>query len=56
MRVQDWDASLNIDLRAAFLCVQAAVPHMRRQGGGHIINFSDWLPRSGRPRYSPSAA
>src|SRR6202008_892496 len=28
-----------------------AVPHMRKQGGGHIINFSDWLSKSGRPRY-----
>ena len=46
-----WDATVNIDLRAAFLCAHAAVPHMRRQGGGRIINFSDWLPRSGRPRY-----
>jgi len=49
--VADWDASLNVDLRAAFLCARAAVPHMRRQGGGRIISFSDWLPRSGRPRY-----
>ena len=24
---------------------------MRRQGGGRIINFSDWTARSGRPRY-----
>ena len=24
---------------------------MRKQGGGRIINFSDWLSRSGRPRY-----
>jgi NAD(P)-dependent dehydrogenase (short-subunit alcohol dehydrogenase family) len=24
---------------------------MRRAGGGRIINFSDWLARSGRPRY-----
>ena len=24
---------------------------MRRQGGGRIINFSDWVARSGRPRY-----
>jgi len=49
--VADWDASMNVDLRAAFLCARAAVPHMRRQGGGRIISFSDWLPRSGRPRY-----
>ena len=24
---------------------------MRKQGGGRIINFSDWLSKSGRPRY-----
>jgi NAD(P)-dependent dehydrogenase (short-subunit alcohol dehydrogenase family) len=24
---------------------------MRRQGGGRIVNFSDWLAKSGRPRY-----
>ncbi len=47
----DWDASLNVDRLAAFLCTQAAVPHMRRQGGGRIVNFSDWTARSGRPRY-----
>ena len=51
LTVADWDASLNVDLRAAFLCAQAAVPHMRRQGGGHIVNFSDWIAKSGRPRY-----
>ena len=47
----DWDGTLNVDLRGSFLCALAAVPHMRRQGGGHIINFSDWTARSGRPRY-----
>ena len=24
---------------------------MRRQGGGRIVNFSDWIAKSGRPRY-----
>ena len=24
---------------------------MRQQGGGRIINFSDWVAKSGRPRY-----
>jgi NAD(P)-dependent dehydrogenase (short-subunit alcohol dehydrogenase family) len=46
-----WDRTINVDLRSTFLCAVAAVPHMRRQGGGRIITFSDWLPRSGRPRY-----
>jgi NAD(P)-dependent dehydrogenase (short-subunit alcohol dehydrogenase family) len=47
-----WDASLNVDLRAAFLCSRAAVPFMRNGGGGRIVNFTDWLPASGRPRYA----
>jgi NAD(P)-dependent dehydrogenase (short-subunit alcohol dehydrogenase family) len=47
----DWDAVLDVDLRAAFLCAHAAIPHMRRAGGGRIINFGDWVAASGRPRY-----
>jgi NAD(P)-dependent dehydrogenase (short-subunit alcohol dehydrogenase family) len=46
-----WDAVINVDLRAGFLCAQAAIPHMRRQGEGRIVNFSDWVAASGRPRY-----
>ncbi len=51
LTVEDWSASIDVDLRAAFLCAKAAVPYMRTQGGGRIINFADWLTRSGRPRY-----
>jgi NAD(P)-dependent dehydrogenase (short-subunit alcohol dehydrogenase family) len=46
-----WDATLNVDLRASFLCARAAVPFMRKGGGGRIVNFSDWVAASGRPRY-----
>jgi len=46
-----WSRAIDVDLRAAFLCARAAVPHMRRAGGGRIINFSDWVAASGRPRY-----
>jgi NAD(P)-dependent dehydrogenase (short-subunit alcohol dehydrogenase family) len=46
-----WDAALAVDLRASFLCSRAAMPHLRKAGGGHIINVADWLPASGRPRY-----
>ena len=47
-----WNAVLDIDLRAGFLCARAAIPHMRRVGGGRIVNFSDWIAASGRPRYT----
>ncbi len=46
-----WDAVVNVDLKASFLCAQAVVPHMRSAGAGRIINFSDWVAASGRPRY-----
>lgn len=47
-----WDAVIDVDLKAAFLCSRAAVPHMRRAGGGRIVNFTDWIAASGRPRYN----
>jgi NAD(P)-dependent dehydrogenase (short-subunit alcohol dehydrogenase family) len=47
----DWDTQIAVDLRAAWLCAKAAIPHMRRFRGGRIINFSDWVAKSGRPRY-----
>lgn len=46
-----WDRQMAVDLRAAFLCARAAVPAMRRVGGGRIIAFADWVAASGRPRY-----
>lgn len=48
---EEWDRQLSVDLRGTFLCCRAAVPVMRRGGGGRIINFSDWVAASGRPRY-----
>ena len=47
-----WHAAMDVDLRAAFLCARAAVPHMRQHGGGRIVNFADWVAASGRPRYT----
>lgn len=46
-----WDRQMAVDLRATFLTSMAAVPHMRKQGGGRIVNFTDWIAASGRPRY-----
>ncbi len=47
----DWDRQLAVDLRAAFLVSKAAAAEMSKHGGGRIINFADWVARSGRPRY-----
>ena len=43
--------SSDLDLRASFLFAHAAAPHMAAQGGGRIINFTDWVAASARPRY-----
>ena len=51
LTLSDWDAAINVDLRASWLCAQAAALHMRRKGGGRAVNFSDWTAKSGRPRY-----
>jgi NAD(P)-dependent dehydrogenase (short-subunit alcohol dehydrogenase family) len=51
LAVDHWDAQLNVDARAAFLCARAAVPCMRENGGGRIINVTDWTAASRRPRY-----
>ena len=51
LTVDDWNAALDVDLRAAFLGAQSAAPHMRRLGGGHVVLVSDWVAASGRPRY-----
>jgi NAD(P)-dependent dehydrogenase (short-subunit alcohol dehydrogenase family) len=52
LTVAEYDENVAVDMRSAFICSRAAWPHMRKAGGGNIINFSDWLSKSGRPRYS----
>ncbi|MDP3717741.1 MAG: SDR family NAD(P)-dependent oxidoreductase [Acidobacteriota bacterium] len=48
----DWDRQMAVDLRATFLFSRAAALVMKRVGGGRIINLSDWVAASGRPRYA----
>lgn len=47
----DWDRQMAVDLRASFLFAHAAAPHMKKNSGGRIINFADWIAASARPRY-----
>ena len=46
-----WDSVIDVDLKGAFLCARAALGPLRAAGGGRIINFTDWVAASGRPRY-----
>jgi enoyl-[acyl-carrier protein] reductase III len=39
-KVTGWDYTMQVNLRAAMLCSQKAVPLMEKAGKGHIINIS----------------
>jgi pteridine reductase len=39
---RDWDASLDINLKAPFFLSKFAGAAMRRQGAGKIVNLGDW--------------
>lgn len=43
----EWDRVIGINLTGAFLCSQAAVPHMRAAGYGRIINVSSAAGKMG---------
>jgi NAD(P)-dependent dehydrogenase (short-subunit alcohol dehydrogenase family) len=48
----DWSEAIDANARSVFLFSTYAAPIMKRGGdGARIINFADWLPASGRPRY-----
>jgi NAD(P)-dependent dehydrogenase (short-subunit alcohol dehydrogenase family) len=37
---EDWDRVIDTNLTGVFYCSRAAIPHLRKRGGGHIINIS----------------
>ncbi|WP_291378316.1 SDR family oxidoreductase [Demequina sp.] len=41
--VEDWDTMMDLNLRAAFFCAQAAARHMLDRGYGRIINMSSQI-------------
>ena len=55
----DWDLTLDVNLKGVFLCNRAATPHFKKQNGGKIINVSSVGGRRGNPQlfaYSISKA
>ncbi|EEA96699.1 MULTISPECIES: SDR family NAD(P)-dependent oxidoreductase [unclassified Pseudovibrio] len=54
-----WDASMNVNLRPHFFTAQAAAAGMKAAGGGSIINFSSisyMMGNAGYPAYETSKA
>ena len=54
--VEDWDRINNINLRGSFLCAREVYPHMRRSGGGKIINVGSLFSVHGLEWAAPYAA
>jgi NAD(P)-dependent dehydrogenase (short-subunit alcohol dehydrogenase family) len=53
---EDWDAQLNLNLKAAFLCCRAVIPHMRGRRTGNIVNFSSGQGAMPAPQRAPYSA
>ena len=57
--VADWRDVLETNLHAVFFCCRAAIPHLRRRGGGWIVNVSSLAgshPFAGAAAYCASKA
>ena len=48
--VEDWDAIQNVNSKGVFLGTKAAIPEMRKAGGGSVINISSTAGLVGGPR------
>jgi 3-oxoacyl-[acyl-carrier protein] reductase len=56
---EHFDQVMNINFRGTMLCCQAVIPHMRKQGGGRIVNIASGgalEPLKGIAIYSASKA
>jgi 3-oxoacyl-[acyl-carrier protein] reductase len=40
MSLEEWNAVLETNVTGVFLCCRAAIPRLRRRGGGYIVNIS----------------
>ncbi len=55
MEIQDWQTCLDVNLNGAFFCLKHAVPIMKAQGSGAIVNLSSSAGIFGFPFRSPYA-
>jgi NADP-dependent 3-hydroxy acid dehydrogenase YdfG len=55
-KVQDWDRMIDVNLRGVLYGIAAALPHMKAQRGGHIINVSSVAGHKVRPGSAVYAA
>ena len=56
LEVQEWEATLRVNVLSAFLCSKRALKVMKRQGSGSIVNLSSTAGTHGYPLRTPYAA
>ena len=56
MSSEDWDSSMALNLKSAWLCAKYVLPSMKRLGGGSIINISSLHARLTTTGMFPYAA
>jgi 3-oxoacyl-[acyl-carrier protein] reductase len=49
LTVSDWDRVLETNLGGVFYCSRAAIPHLKRRGGGWIINIGSLAGKNAFP-------
>ncbi len=54
--IAEWNRTIAVDLNGMFYCTRRAVPLLKQQGGGSIINLSSVAGRLGYPLRTPYAA
>jgi 2-deoxy-D-gluconate 3-dehydrogenase len=56
LSLEDWNTVMETNLTSAFLCSQAAYPHLSRAGGGKIVNIGSMMSIFGGGYLAPYAA
>ena len=56
LTLEDWQEVMDTNLTSAFVASQAAYPHMKRAGGGKIVNIGSMMSIFGAAYLAPYAA
>ena len=60
LKEEDWDRTIDVNLKGVFLCSQSVIAQMRKQGGGKIVNIASLAGKIGGmfcgPDYAASKA
>jgi len=56
LKVEDWDRMIDVNIKGVLYGIAAALPHMKRQSSGHIINVASVAGHKVRPGSTVYAA